>query len=205
MQLGGGLFRQREVHVQARQLGQGHHAVAGADVLAQVDLADPQHAGERRADGLLVDHRLDPGDLATDLIVVGLGLVQLRLGRGQQQHLARALQGQLGVLGLGLELGQVALLRAVVELEQHLVGADGLAGGEIEFDDASADFRRYLHLLHRGQGADAGQHHRHRPRLHIGHGHRGSWRRGRCRCAGVADAVWRPDHEGCRQCRDGAA
>ncbi|MDT4838879.1 hypothetical protein FQZ97_726520 [compost metagenome] len=102
LQLGGGLFRHREVDEQSGKVGQGHYRVAGVEVLPQVGPANAQHSGERRADSLLVDHGLDAGDISAHLVIVGLSLIQLRLCGSQQQDFTGTVQGQPGIFGLGL-------------------------------------------------------------------------------------------------------
>ena len=60
--LAGVLLRHAEVHVDRIQRLQRHERVAAGQVLTEVDLADAEDAGERRADRLPLDRGADLAD-----------------------------------------------------------------------------------------------------------------------------------------------
>ena len=76
---------------------------AGADILAEIDGANAEPAGEGRAQGLLRDHRLLLRDLRLGALQIGEVGVDRRLARGVQLQLRLiAPQIDAGELGGGL-------------------------------------------------------------------------------------------------------
>ena len=121
---GARLLRQGEVDVELVEIGEGDDRRAGVEILADIDLAHAELAGERRADQFLVDQRLGVGD-------AGAGP---RRGRSRSDprsagrvycwlaSLRLRLQVDLREPGLGLKIGEIGLLRLVVELHQGIAG-----------------------------------------------------------------------------------
>ena len=77
--LAGRLLRHAEVHVDRIQRLQRHQRVAAGQVLTEVDLADAEHAGERRPDRLPLDRRADFADARVRLAAA-------RRWRGRTRH-----------------------------------------------------------------------------------------------------------------------
>ena len=107
------LLRQGEVDIERVEVGEGDQRGPRPHILAGLDLADPEPAGERRLDPLLVDGGPDPGHVGARLVELRLILVQGRLGGEIAAGEAlRASEVRLGEPCLGLEAAQLGPLDA---------------------------------------------------------------------------------------------
>ena len=73
------LLRHEEIHVDRIERLQRHDDGAGAEILAEIDGADAEVAGERRAQHFLVEDRLLLGDLRLGVLQVGRVGIERRL------------------------------------------------------------------------------------------------------------------------------
>ena len=83
------LLRQEEVDIDRIERLQGHDGGAGSQILADIDRADAEMAGERRAQHLLVDHRLLLLDLRARVLQVEVVDVHDRLADRLRLQLLR--------------------------------------------------------------------------------------------------------------------
>ncbi len=71
------LLRHAEVHVDRTGRLKRDERIAGGEILSEIDLTDPQRAGEWRPDRLALDHRLDFADLGAGLARIGGRAIEL--------------------------------------------------------------------------------------------------------------------------------
>ena len=158
--------------------------IAGLNIIAGIDLAQPDAAGDRRDDAAIGQVEL----LGVDLRLIGFdrrlvlrdqrnlrvtGLLGDRVLRDQgvvalQIHL-RVLQQRLIFGQLGLGLFERHLVGARVDLGEKIALVDHLAFLEGDLHQITADLRFYRDHRERGDGAELAQRHRHVALLHRGH------------------------------------
>ncbi|GAA10463.1 hypothetical protein ATPR_3467 [Acetobacter tropicalis NBRC 101654] len=147
---GGVLFGENEVDPHpyvGRQRGDG---ITRIQILAEIDLSDPNGAVEGRADMLLVDHRLHSGDIALRGFEARRGCFQILMAL----HAGPDERTGTGQIGLGRAqfaalADQLALFRRVIEDQEQLAFPDGRPGIEIQFGDPAGDFRGERYPLKR--------------------------------------------------------
>ena len=123
--------------------------------LAEIDLAQAELAGERRAQGLLVDDRLLLGDLRLGVAQVGLVVVDDRLADGLGLELLDvAVVGDLGELRRRLERLQLGDLVLGAQAQQDLAGLHLVARLEQDLLDHARHFQRQVGAAHGAQAAD---------------------------------------------------
>ena len=182
------LLRQGEVHIEVVEVRERHHCAAGVDVLADLNLADAEHAVPGSADQLLRDDGLGLGAAGAHLVELRLILVDGRLRRVLPgQELARACQVELRELRLGAVVREVALVGLIIELHQRIACLHRGTRLEQDLGNEPADLAGDGDLMHRLQRADAHGIARHRVLLRLGHGDRG--RRRLHRIEGIADRL----------------
>jgi hypothetical protein len=112
-------------------------------------------AGERRAQGLLVDDRLLLGDLGLEIAQVGLVVVDDRLADGPRlEQLDVAVVGDLGKLRRRLERLQLGDLVLAAQPQQDLAGLHLVARLEQDLLDDARHFERQVGTAHGAQAAD---------------------------------------------------
>src|SRR6266542_74864 len=121
-----------EVHVDRIERLERHDRRSARQVLAEVDLADPQDPSERRPDGLAFDRGADLADLGPALRVLRRGLVVVRLGDDSfLEQAAHSVEVDVGKLLLRLRGGQLRALLARVQLHEDGAFPDRLSGIEV--------------------------------------------------------------------------
>ena len=155
-EVGARLLRQGEVDIEIVEIGQGDDRRAGAEELADLDLAHAELAREGRAHELLGDDRLGMGHARLGDGEIALVLIHGLLGGillvGE---LAVAPERDLRQTGLGLEGRKIGLFRLVVELHQRIARIHAGAGFEHDLHHPAGELGRDRHLMHGTDGADA--------------------------------------------------
>ena len=167
------LLRHGEVHVDRIHRLQGNDRVAPLQVLAQVHLPEPQHAGERGPDRLA----LDRGPHLAHVRLRGLGLgreaVVLRLGHhALLEQLGRPREVEIRELALGHRGGQLRPFLIGIEPHQHLARGDLAARVELDPVDQAGQIGAHRDAVHGHDAPDRAQGRRPLvlPRDHCGHG-----------------------------------
>ncbi|VTR71024.1 hypothetical protein DESC_880050 [Desulfosarcina cetonica] len=147
-----------------------------AQVLTQVDLTQPQPAGEGCPDGLLGDRRPDGVHLGGGLFESGLDSVEI--GPGDHvfgQQFPGPLQVEPGQFHGGLGRAHLGRFGGNILLNQKV--APGHSAARLEFDarHLAGNFRGNRHALNRFQGTHGRQRHRPAGRINGGRGHRRRW------------------------------
>ncbi len=149
------LLRDGKVHVDRVERLQGDDLVARREVLPEIHLADPEEAGERRANRLALDRGADLADGGLRLRLVRGGLVVVRLGDDAAvPKPAQALVTQARELELRLGGGELGRLLLHVELDEDRALLDRLAGLEVDPVDDAGKVRADDHALDGDGGAD---------------------------------------------------
>ena len=155
LDLGEVLLPDQEPHAHDRQVLQAGDQVAGMQILSQVDLADAEHAGERRGDDAPVDGRREGDRLGDQGIVFRLRVVQVALRDDPFLHqLPLALEVGLGRGNLRLRRLEVGLLLAAVQPDQRLADFHFAAGIEQDLGDDARFGPADIDPLHRLGHAD---------------------------------------------------
>ncbi len=171
------LLRHVEVHIDRAQRLQLDDRVSVFQVLPDVDLADAEDAGKRRADRLAIDRRANLADARLALLLLRRGTVELRFGHhllGEQA--LHAVVVQLRQVALGLDRRQLRPLLTGVELDEHFTGAHVASGVEIDSLDHARQIGADRDALHRGDSADRAERGRPRVRLRDNRRHCFGWR-----------------------------
>ena len=71
MHLGQRLLRQTEIHINRIQSLKLNHRASGRQILAEIDLANPQHSRKRRANGLSLNGGADFAHIRFGLLLLG--------------------------------------------------------------------------------------------------------------------------------------
>ncbi len=122
------LLRRREVGIDRIELLQRDHAEADRDILADIDPADAEPAGEGRDDFLLGDDRLGALDGRRRRIARREGGVHLRLGGvAADDELLLAVEPDVGVLELRHAALEIGLIDGIVDIDDRRAGRDILA------------------------------------------------------------------------------
>ena len=153
-----------------------HQRVAARQVLAQVDLSDPQDSRERGTDGLPVDRGTDFSYPCLRLPLVGGGAIELRArDDALVQQALHPLEVQTREIALRFRRGQLRLLLARIEQRQHFALTDRRAGFETDPVHRAGQVRAHGDALNRGDCSDRAQ--RGRPLLLLRHDGRDRFRR----------------------------
>jgi len=116
--------------------------------LAQVHLANTQHAIKGRTDGLLGDERCLVGNLRIGLIEMTLIHIHLTLGDGVTLHQAQGtLEADAIENQLCFESAQFGLLHGIVELHQQLAFSGCLPGIKVNAHHLAGQFGGHIHAL----------------------------------------------------------
>ncbi len=149
------LLGQWEVGIDLIERLERHERHAGRDILADIDLADAEAAGEGSDDPLLIDHRPGLVDAGGSLVAAGGCGVQRGLRhRAAAEQIALAGELAFGILQggeIGLEIG---LLDPIVDLDEQVALLDVVARGEIDVADDATHFCRYVNAGDGAQAAD---------------------------------------------------
>ena len=152
------LLRHREVDVDRVERLERHHGLAGLEVLAEVDLPDPQDPREGRANRLPVDGGADLADLGLRLLVLGDDTVVV--GLGDDALLVESV-GPVEVEPREVELGlgglQLRLLLPRVQLHENRARLDGLARLDRDPIDDARQIGAHGDALHGHGGPDGAQ------------------------------------------------
>ena len=194
-------FRQGEDQRDGIELRHDDQAVGrrGADDVADVDLTNPDHAVDRRGQPGVAelhlgrfDQRLvglDRGLELADLCLLGLDQLWRGPALVAELGVTREIGAGIGELGLvalqiSLELVDLGLVGARIDLREQVAGMDGLSFGEVDADELALDLGPHDVGVVGNHGADAVPVDRH---VMLGDhaGHDGDRRRRRCRDGGL--------------------
>ncbi len=127
------LLRHGEIDVNGPDGLQRHDRRAGLQVLAEVDLPDPQHTREGSSDRLALDRRPNLTGLRHGLLLLGGQPVQVRLGLNSLLHeVFGPLEVQIREPASGLRRGQLRLLLPRVQTHEDGARPDGLSRCELD-------------------------------------------------------------------------
>ena len=137
------MVRQVEVGIEGAEILQCHDGGARHDVLAFIDEAHPQPAGERRAHDLLIEHRALFRDSGFGILEVGRIDIERGAADGlgfELLHIAFILRA--GELRRSLQGFETRLLVLDAQLHEGRSGFHLLAGFEIDLVDNAGGFHR---------------------------------------------------------------
>ena len=128
--------------------------VPAVQILPDIDRADAEMTGERRAQHLLVQHRLLLLDLRARVLQIEVVRIHDRLAdRLRLQLLRIAVIGDLREIRGGLQRLQLRRIVLGAQLQQHRAGGDIVARVEVDLADDAGDLQRQIGAVHRAQTA----------------------------------------------------
>ena len=143
---------------------QRHERIAGGEVLPEVDLANAEKSGKRRADRLPLDGGLDLPDLGVRLLLLGDGPVEFRLGdHAVAQQALHPVVVERAPDRAALRWRPAARAPAACRARPARRPRGPTAGFERDSIDGAGQVRAHRHALHRGHRPDRAQ--RRRPLL----------------------------------------
>ena len=149
------MLRHEEIEKDRIERLQRHDDGPGAEILAEVDGADAEMAGKRRAQEFLVEDRLLLGDLRLGVFQIGRVGVQGGLAdRLDLELLEVALIGDLVQLRRRLQRFELGGVVVGAQLQQQRALFDIVSGIERDRIDDAGDFQRQVGPLHGAQTAD---------------------------------------------------